>query len=182
MVRITWIPGHANVVGNVRADALAKSASLSPLITLNIPLQRSAMTGLARRHEYRLGEMENRRWLAVESRSTRWYQAATKGEPTPVTAYTPRWLATVISRLRLGYLCNWEIIEGRERACQHCGQETGESLLHYLLDCVHTTSLRRGTTVPEGTSRLLEAATVVAHIMEEVETHKDTLAAFPPPR
>ena len=181
-VQLTWIPGHANIAGNVRADALARNATLSPHVSLRLPLQRSVVAGLVTRYGDRMVEEEHRRWLALNSQSASWYQAATKRRKTPVTAHTPRRLATVASRLCLGYPCSWEILEGRTRECQHCGQETQEGLLHYLLDCQHTATLRRGASVDVTQSRMLQAAAIVFHVTEELEEHSDVLTEFPPPR
>ena len=181
-VNITWIPGHANIQGNVRADTLARTATLSPLITLHLPLQRTAITSLVRRHELVLGTQEHRRQLAEGSPWTRWYQLATQLSPTTVTTDTPRWLATTISRLRLGYPCSWEIIEGRSRECTYCGQDTPEGLLHYVLDCDETQRLRTGGPDVTGLQRRDSAATIVRHIVENAEDYGAFLQEKPPPR
>ena len=82
------------------------------------------------------------KWVQPESASAREYLQATKLQPHSVDNHTPRKLAVMIHRLRLGYKCCREIIEQRERNYIHCDTPTDQPLRQYLLHCTHTTALR----------------------------------------
>ena len=179
---MTWVPGHAHIPGNVRADNLAHSATLSPLITLRIPLQKTAISSLVHQYELAQGQQQHQRQLAEGSPSTKWFQLATLLRPSPVTRDTPRWLATTVSRLRLGYPCSWEIVEGRSRECALCGTDTPEVLLHYVLDCEHTQTLRAGSPEVPQLPRRDAAANITRHIVENFEDFGAFLHEKPPPR
>ena len=181
-VTITWIPGHANIRGNERADQLARTATLAPTATLWLPLQRTAITAAVASYVKEATLQDHRRELAAGSKSATWYQRSTKLGPSPVSRNTPRWLAVTISRLRLGYPSSWEVVERRPRDCEHCGLSTQVALEHYLLECEYTEAFRAGEVVDEGMSAAHRAATVAATVMENLEDHIDNLRNFPPPR
>ena len=181
-IRLTWIPGHAHIRGNERADVLAKNVTLTPQVMLRFPLPRTAINQLVKVHVTALVEGEHQLQLATNSASTKWYQATTATRPTPVDALTPRWLATSITRIRLGFPCSWEVVEQTNRACQHCGRDTRGALAHYLLECEHTTPLRRGGPDTTNMDKTEGAAAMARHMLEDIDAHIDTLHSYPPPR
>ena len=181
-VRLNWIPGHAHIRGNERADILARNATMSPTVMLHLPLPRTAVNQHVLDYVRKLVEEDHRRQLAVQSSSTLCYQRTTALQPSPVSAATPRWLATAVSRLRLGYPCSWEIVERRERDCQHCGRNTEGALAHYLLECEHSRALRRGGPDTANMSRMEGAAAMARHVLDTLDTSADILLRHPPPR
>ncbi|KAK7079188.1 hypothetical protein SK128_001794 [Halocaridina rubra] len=122
-------------------------------------------------------------WVNKSSHSATWYREATKLEPSPVSKYTPRSLAVTIARLRLGYKCCWEIIENPRKECAHCRKTTDKALLHYLLECPKTNSLRNGLNMePQHPNATVHAAKIVKDILDNMDTHLTTLETFEPPR
>ena len=71
-------------------------------------------------------------WVNQNSPSARWYHMTSDLQPPPIDKYTPRSLAVIIHRLRLGYKASWEIVDGIYRPCQHCHDVLQHPLLHYL--------------------------------------------------
>lgn len=181
-VTIAWIPGHAGVAPNVRADVIARAATHIPHVTLRTPLQRSMVTGKVRASLQTCQESDYQGELRLGSPSLQWWTTATERRPTPVDKYTPRWVATIISRLRIGYKCSWEVVERSTRDCSICGADTSEALWHYLLDCPNTQVLRHGRPPIVGLTRAAAAAVTARHVVDHISTHMDFLKQVPPPR
>ena len=92
-------------------------------------------------------QKEIKNYAIQGSPSANWYIQATELIPHPVTKNTPRKMAVIIHRLRLGYKATWQMLEGINRPCNYCDEEPESPLLHYLLDCLHTVTLR-GNRIP----------------------------------
>ena len=118
------------------------------------------------------------------SPSANWYLQATDLIPHGVTKHTPRELAVIIHRLRLGYKANWQIVEGVERPCEYCEEDTEHPLLHYLLECPNTAQLRGNGNLPrvEHPNSVTEAARLCKQLVENIERYERTLIEYPPPR
>ena len=118
------------------------------------------------------------------SPSSNWYLNATELAPHPVTRDVPRELGVIIHRLRLGYKATWQLIEGLERPCNYCDESPQAPLLHYLLECPQTASLRQNRDVPniQDPDSVLAAAKVAKNIIDNIETHRGLLMEKPPPR
>ena len=118
------------------------------------------------------------------SPSANWYILATDLKPHNITKNTPRELAVVIHRLRLGYKANWQMIQGVNLPCKYCEVETNLPLLHYLLECPNTINLRRNRTAIDlhdpGCNEV--AAKLCREIVEEINDFSDLLLEIPPPR
>ena len=95
-----------------------------------------------------------------------------------------RKLAVIIHRLRLGYKATWQLIEGVARPCNHCDETPDAPLLHYLLECPQTVSLRGNRDVPnlQDPECIPAAARLVLNIIENIENHSGLLTDLPPPR
>ena len=124
-------------------------------------------------------------WVNNHSFSANWYKRATNLQPSPVNKYTSRKLAVIIARLRLGYKCNWEVIAPQNRECTICERPTTTPLLHYLLECHQTASFRDGTEIPEDADHpdaLRHSILIIQKVLNNLDTFKNTLLSFPPPR
>ena len=115
------------------------------------------------------------------SSSANWYLNATELVPHPVTKMTTRNLGVNIHRLRLGYKATWQMIEGMARQCNYCEDTPDHPLLHYLLECTATSSLRGRMTIPDTTCEIT-ATRLVKNIIESMENHSRFLIEKPPPR
>ena len=118
------------------------------------------------------------------SPSCNWYLNATELVPHPVNRNISRKLAVIIHRLRLGYKTTWQIIEGAARPCNYCNNSPDAPLLHYLLECPQTASLRENIDVPDiqNPESYVAAAKIAKNIIESLETHGGLLLDMPPPR
>ena len=118
------------------------------------------------------------------SPSANWYIKATELIPHPVTKNMPRKMAVIIHRLRLGYKASWQMAVGINRPCNYCDEEPESPLLHYLLDCPHTASLRGNRTLPnsQDPNSSLAAAKLCKDIIEDINTHRNLILDSPPPR
>ena len=123
-------------------------------------------------------------WVQNDSRSAKWYKNVSGLDPPAIDRHTPRELAVIIHRLRLGYRANWEIITNTDRPCSHCEADTNTPLLHYLLQCTHTQTFRN-INAPDDihTDEALEIAYNIAKdVTQNTHVHANTLMAYPPPR
>ena len=184
-VTLNWIPSHIGIHGNDKADELAKQAIMSTTIQYQIQPSLQQFKGKTKPSLQQAHPIHHNYWVNHNSPSATWYKEATLLEPSPITKNTPRKLAVIIARLRLGYKCCWEIIQPRDRECSHCNQLTNKPLLHYLLECPITISLRNGLDNPVFANHINAttiAAQIVYNILGQLELHQHTLLTYPPPR
>ena len=121
-------------------------------------------------------------WAENNSYSARWYRMASNLELPPISKQTPRKLAVIIHRLRLGQKANWEMLDDIIRPCKHCQRDTYHPLLHYLLECQHTSRLRLHINVPNDITSA-ESIELAAKLVDvAISQHEDILLSLPPPR
>ena len=184
-VTFNWIPSHIGIPGNDHADALAKNTLHSTIIHKCVQPSIPQIKSLTKKHTITAKLANFNHWLNNNSSSANWYSKTTQLKDHLVNKHTPRDLAVILHRLRLGYKCSWEVINPGERDCKHCSSPTNLPLLHYLLECPSTSSLKPHpsiSTQANAPNALEEATKVVANICNDVSIHQDTLLSFPPPR
>ena len=184
-VKLHWIPSHIGIEANDHADQLAKDATLSNIIHIHVPQALSQIKALTRPIITRDIQHNLQHWATHNSPSAGWYSQTSLNLPAPITKHTPRGLQTTIARLRLGYKCTWEIINPVLRECQYCTFTPQHSLLHYLLTCPATLTLRAGLQTTPYTNHpnaIQDAIKIVRHITTHLDTHSQLLLNKPPPR
>ena len=183
-VTINWIPSHIGIPGNDKADELAKTTKHIDQVQIHIqPTISQIKSQLTPKLRTQIQE-EIRTQARAGSFSCNWYLKATELTPHLVNKHTPRKLAVIIHRLRLGYKANWQMIDIAARECNYCNHSPDEPLLHYLLECPQTATLRGNRNIPniQHPDSCKIAANLVKHIIENIETHYNTLLDMPPPR
>ena len=118
--------------------------------------------------------------------SSTWYKNTTKYKTPELLPTIPRETAVLYHRLRLGYRCNWEIEHKIERECSHCNTNTQEPLIHYLLECEATQTLRDMLDIPnvdpaEPEARAI-ASGMASSITDDIERFLPTIETSLPPR
>ena len=114
------------------------------------------------------------------SPSAAWYLQATELIPHPVTKHTPRKLAVILHRLRLGYKATWQLIDEAQQPCNYCDDTPDHPLLHYILECPQTAHLRTNRNIQDP-ANIAQAASIVRDLIEDAQYH-DHLMEAPPPR
>ena len=140
-ITLLWIPGHATIRGNERADRAAREASSRPNIDVNVPPSLAQVKSLTRQNMRETALQWHADEVARGSQSATWYREATSLRPLAVPASTNSRIRADLHRLRLGYPCHEEI-KRQLHSCQHCEEESGTPLLHYLLECPATAGIR----------------------------------------
>ena len=183
-VTINWIPSHIGIIGNDKADELAKSTKYIHNVQINIQPTTSQIKSMMAPAIKTNMDDEIKHYANQGSASANWYIHATEFIPHAITKNTPRELAVVIHRLRLGYKATWQIIEGINKPCNYCDDNTELPLLHYLLECPHTATLRGNRILPNihDPNSTVAAAKLCKDILENINTHSNLLLDSPPPR
>ena len=153
-----------------------------PEINLNIQPSLKQLKNLTKNTIKQAGALAIQAQVDQQSRSALWYKAVTDLAPNLITRDTPRKLATIIARLRLGYKCCWEIINPVDRECNHCNNNTNDPLNHYLLDCSVTADFRSNLKIEQAMTRTDRAIQVTRNILTRIDRFSDLLTTFPPPR
>ena len=181
-VTINWIPSHIGIDGNEKADELAKSTKFIDRVQYTVQPSIQQVKNLLKGPVQEALTQDIHFWASQGSPSATWYKMMTELTPPPINKHTPRQLAVIIHRLRLGYKANWEIIEGIIRPCEHCQHDTEHPLRHYLLECPETTVIRANHAIVQdiASQEALQAATKVAR--EASLDHHRFLLERPPPR
>lgn len=69
------------------------------------------------------------------AKSATWYREVSNYKaPFQITSMERLWDVT-IHRLRMGYMCHWEIKQRQARECDHCNISPEQHLLRYILVC-----------------------------------------------
>ena len=180
-----WIPSHTNIEGNGMADELAKQALFSNSVHITIQPSISQLKTQINKHQTKEIYNNHKFWVNNDSYSANWYAKATNLLPHPISRHINRKLAVTIHRLQLGYQCCFELIENNIKPCVHCKQLPSNPLLHYLLECPHTRSLRAGDNTTYNINNVLahtQAPILVLKIIDNLHLHSTLLTSHPPPR
>ncbi|XP_068238521.1 uncharacterized protein [Palaemon carinicauda] len=178
-VTLNWIPSHVGIHGNDEADRLANSALSYPTISRACRPSLSHIKKLMSSYCHLQKKSLIRQVLLDGSRSAKGYTEVTNIIPHSMPKSLRRQLTTILFRLRLGYLCSWQIISIEDRPCPYCDLPTGtEPLEHYLLTCTETFPLRQSINLPPPYT----AVQVTKHILDNTNTHSGFLCSYPPPR
>lgn len=136
---IQWVPGHAGVEGNERADTAAKQAanksSSASFGELSLAFTRRARTEAIKTQKENWLARELARW---SQRTQRKYRPHGRWQLDPIAAAAPKALASRLFQLKTGhapvgaYLYR---IQARDTAaCQGCGTPN-ETVHHALFEC-----------------------------------------------
>ncbi|XP_068241088.1 uncharacterized protein [Palaemon carinicauda] len=178
-VTLNWIPSHVGIHGNDEADRLANSALSYPTISRACRPSLSHIKKLMSNYCHLQKKSLIRQSLLDGSRSAKWYTEVTNIIPHSMPKSLRRQLTTILFRLRLGYLCSWQIISIEDRFCPYCDLPTGtEPLEHYLLTCTEIFPLRQSINLPPPYT----AVQVTKHILDNTNTLSGFLCSYPPPR
>ena len=181
-VTLNWIPSHIGIPGNEEADKLAKQTNQLPHVQFIVQQSLQQIKNKTKHiHKKTLKENINF-WINNNSRSAKWYYSTTELIPAPIDRNTPRELAVIVHRLRLGYKANWEIIENTNKPCKHCEADTVTPLLHYLLECQHTQQFRTNINTPIDNQDIDTACNIAKTVTQNFEIYANTLLTYPPPR
>ena len=184
-VVLNWIPSHVGLKGNDQADTAARVACAHPQVEVNIRPSLTNTRALVRTTTHGRAHQRYQQQLASSS-SMRWYRTATDFTPINGALCSTRTIEVATHRLRLGYATIAERIPGGGTlTCRHCGATARKPLLHYLLRCPSTASLRlRRPTEEEvrGNTEEEKAANIVRWACSNSTALVTTLRAALPPR
>ena len=181
-VTLNWMPSHIGIPGNDKTDDLAKTTKLIDRVQITVQPSLQQIKNMLKEPTHRKMIQDVHYWVENYSYSARWYRVTSNLEPPPISKQTPRKLAVTIHRLRLGYKANWEMLDGIIRPCKHCQNDTYHPLLHYLLECQHTSRLQLHINVPSDMTSA-ESIELAAKLVDvAISRHQDILLSLPPPR
>ena len=135
LVQVVWVPGHAGLAGNERADKEAKAASL--LAQDGVPVELGALkAALARKTEV---EWKRRYLLETQTKGETHRTASEEGKA-PTHLHLPIAQARQITALRLNRashlastMARWGLAESE--TCPHCALNSPETSQHFLIEC-----------------------------------------------
>ena len=138
-VNFIWTPSHCGIIGNERADELAKEGALKNKIDYNFPpsitkLKESVGKEILEKYKTRI------RRMTQECYSIKKYFMLTKGDPPRYkeAKLETRRQQTTYSRLRLRNRYLWEVLpvaKVSDAKCKFCEESRKHTLGHYLLEC-----------------------------------------------
>ena len=129
-VILNWIPSHIGIVGNDEADRLAKQTNLITQVQINVQQSLQQFKNNTKQIWRKSLKDNVNYWVDQNSRSAQWYHKVSDMLPAAIDKHTPRKIAVIIHRLRLGYRSTWEINTEINRPCTHCDSDTNKPLLH----------------------------------------------------
>ena len=138
-VSFIWTPSHCGIIGNERADELAKKGALKNKIDYSFPpsitkLKESVGKEILEKYKTRISRMTQ------ECYSIEKYFTLTKGDPPRYkeAKLETRRQQTTYSRLRLQNRYLWEVLpiaKVTDTKCKLCEEPRKHTLGHYLLEC-----------------------------------------------
>ena len=178
---LLWIPGHAAIKGNELADLAARAASSRPFPDVVLPPSLAQVKSLIRRNVRECELRQHAAEVADGSRSAIWYADATNLLPLEMPAAKHPRIRADIHRLRLGYHCATEIFRN-QAICNHCETPTAAPLLHYILQCRETASIRRERNYPDEDED--GAMSTAARLLANIPMHRliKLVQETPPPQ
>ena len=179
-ITLNWIPSHVGLRGNELADTAARDAARGPEIQQHIRPSLSQSRAVARRTVCAKQATILREQVDT-SRSMAWYNTAAALPLVSPNLRKDRKVEVATHRLRLGFRTADAIFPDRHpEPCNHCTAPTLHPLLHYLLHCPRTASLRAQPPPPG--DELWRAAMVVRRATETLDELATILRDTPPPR
>lgn len=142
-IELIWIPAHQGIVGNERADALAKKATTSPILDNNIPV---ILQEAKKHYSTVINNFWNIKWKSVKTHLQLIRQDIHSARP-PIPSN--RRDQCTITRLRTGHINAshlHRITKETPRSCNLCGQAL--NVLHILVECTHLSIARRKINIP----------------------------------
>lgn len=176
-VTLAWIPSHAGIQGNERADEAAKrAASMQRLDVFTFPPSLQMTKSKIKTTTHKKAEQ------TTTAACSMWYKTATDLQTLTLDSSASREDKVNLLRLRLGYRTAGEITLGSPTTiCEKCGSEEEDQLVHYLLGCPQTARLRTRIRPPSGYGREV-AAQYVKRLLKFPNITTKIIRDTPPPK